>query len=107
LDDSREALDGLPGSEEGFVQDLDLQVVATALWSAGAEAVAINGHRLTTLSAIRSAGRAILVDLAPLARPYTIEAVGDPQGLQAGLARTTGGAHLAGLRSTFGIAVDI
>ncbi|MEE6272282.1 DUF881 domain-containing protein [Georgenia sp. MJ206] len=107
LDDSRDAIEGVPGSDEGFVQDLDLQVVATALWSAGAEAVAINGHRLTTLSAIRSAGRAILVDLAPLARPYTIEAVGDPQSLQTGLARTTGGAHLAALRDTFGISVSI
>lgn len=107
LDDSREAQEGVPGSEQGLVLDRDLQVVANALWASGAEAVAINGHRLTTLSAIRSAGRAILVDLAPLVRPYTVEAVGEPDEMLAGLARSTAGAHLALLRDTFGISVDM
>ncbi|WP_127572131.1 DUF881 domain-containing protein [Georgenia faecalis] len=107
LDDSAEAQEGLPGSEQGYVLDRDLQVVTNELWSGGAEAVAINGHRLTTLSAIRSAGRAILADLAPLARPYVVEAIGDPTELQESLARSSAGAHLALLRDTYGITVDI
>ncbi len=39
------------------VLDIDLQILANGLWQAGAEAVAINGHRLSSLTAIRSAGR--------------------------------------------------
>ncbi|WP_454085707.1 DUF881 domain-containing protein [Georgenia sp. Marseille-Q6866] len=107
LDDSRDAQAGEPGADLGRVQDLDLQVLANALWSAGAEAVAINGHRLSGLSAIRSAGPAILVDLAPLARPYVVEAVGNPGDMSARLTRSTGGTHLGTLRDSFGISVSI
>src|SRR5690625_7345434 len=95
-----------PDSDPGRVQDLDLQVLANALWSSGAEAVAINGHRLSSVSAIRSAGPAILVDLAPLARPYVVEAVGDPEDMRARMVRSTGGTHLGSLRALFGIVID-
>ena len=50
------------------VLDIDLQVLANGLWEAGAEAVAINGHRLSNLTAIRSAGDAITVDYRSLTR---------------------------------------
>jgi uncharacterized protein YlxW (UPF0749 family) len=60
------------------VLDADLQLVANQLWAAGAEAIAVNGQRLTVLSAIRSAGEAILVDFRPLVPPYEIAAVGPP-----------------------------
>ncbi len=58
--------------------DIDLQILANGLWQAGAEAVAINGHRLSTLTAIRAAGEAITVDYRSLTRPYRVEAIGDP-----------------------------
>ncbi|MFC3502984.1 DUF881 domain-containing protein [Micromonospora krabiensis] len=54
----------------------DLQGVANALWSAGAEAVAINGQRLTATSTIRFAGEAILVDFRPVTGPYEVAAIG-------------------------------
>jgi uncharacterized protein YlxW (UPF0749 family) len=85
------------------VQDVDLQVVVNGLWAAGAEAVAINGQRLTALTAVRTAGSAILVDLAPLSSPYAVEAVGDPTAMQTAFARTSAGQHLATLRNTYGI----
>jgi uncharacterized protein YlxW (UPF0749 family) len=34
------------------VLDIDLQVLANGLWEAGAEAISINGHRLSNLTAI-------------------------------------------------------
>lgn len=57
------------------VLDQDLQAVVNGLWQAGASAIAINGSRLTSTSAIRSAGIAILVDYRPLNPPYEISAV--------------------------------
>ncbi|MFG2104914.1 DUF881 domain-containing protein [Micromonospora echinaurantiaca] len=54
----------------------DLQAVANDLWSAGAEAIAINGQRLTATSTIRSAGEAILVDFRPVTGPYEVSAIG-------------------------------
>lgn len=95
------------GSTDDRVQDVDLQIAVNGLWAAGAEAIAINGHRLTAVTAIRSAGSAILVDLAPLSGPYVVEAIGDPARLTTRFARTAAGQHLTTLRNTYGIASDI
>jgi uncharacterized protein YlxW (UPF0749 family) len=61
----------------GKVYDRDLQELVNALWRAGAEAIAIDGQRLTPTSTIRLAGEAILVDLRPVSSPYEIKAIGD------------------------------
>ena len=74
------------------VLDVDLQILANGLWQAGAEAVAINGHRLSSLTAIRSAGDAITVDFRSLTRPYRVEAIGDSRTLPARFAETAAGA---------------
>ena len=58
------------------VLDVDLQSVVNALWAAGAEAIAINGQRLTATSTIRAAGDAVLVDYRPVTSPYEVAAIG-------------------------------
>nr|WP_245923121.1 DUF881 domain-containing protein [Actinoplanes atraurantiacus] len=58
------------------VKDSDLQLATNALWSLGAEAIAINGQRLTATSTIRQAGEAILVDFRPVTSPYEVVAIG-------------------------------
>ncbi|HVL88626.1 MAG TPA: DUF881 domain-containing protein [Actinomycetota bacterium] len=70
------------GSPDFRIQDVDLQLIVNALWSAGAEAIAVNGQRIVSTSAIRSAGQAILVNYNVLTSPYRIEAIGDPEGIQ-------------------------
>jgi uncharacterized protein YlxW (UPF0749 family) len=70
------------------IQDVDLRLVVNALWQSGAEAVAVNGHRIGGTSAIRSAGDRILVNFDPVASPFRISAVGDPDGLESGLHET-------------------
>ena len=94
-----------PGDDDARVQDVDLQIVTNGLWAAGAEAVAINGQRLTSLSAIRGAGPAILVDLAPLLAPYRVEAIGDAHKMQTAFARSPAANHLAFLSGTYGVVV--
>jgi uncharacterized protein YlxW (UPF0749 family) len=77
----RVVLDDAPASAAGQrnrVLDRDVQAVVNGLWAAGAEAIAIDGQRLTAQSAIRAAGQAILVDFQPVPAPYTISAIGDP-----------------------------
>lgn len=91
------------GGAASLVQDVDLQIVTNGLWAAGAEAIAVNGERLTALSAIRSVGPAILVDLVPLVSPYRVEVLGDPQSIQTAFARTTAANHLTTLSGTYGI----
>jgi uncharacterized protein YlxW (UPF0749 family) len=63
--------------EDCRIQDVDLQLAANALWAVGAEAMAINGERIISTTAIRSAGSSVLINYKVLASPYVIEAIGD------------------------------
>lgn len=105
LEDALSAPPGAPGenAKPTRVNARDLQLVTNALWATGAEAIAVNGHRLTTTSAIRFAGEAIIVDFRALAPPYEVLAIGDPDRLRT--EATTGwvGAYLGELRSQLGI----
>ena len=74
----------------GTIYDRDIQAVVDALFADGAEAIAVNGQRLTTRTAIREAGDAILVDYRPLAPPYVIAAIGPPDLADTFLASQTG-----------------
>jgi len=95
------------GPDQGKVTAKDLQIIVNGLWDAGAEAISINGHRLTTRSAIRSAGAAILVDYRPLTRPYVITAIGDPGSLMVQFADNNGGSYLQSLMNNYQIRSDI
>ncbi|MGH2828993.1 MAG: DUF881 domain-containing protein, partial [Actinomycetota bacterium] len=64
------------------IQDVDLQLVVNELWTAGAEAVAVNGQRIVSTSAIRSAGQAILVNYKVLTSPYRVAAIGPRDALR-------------------------
>ena len=96
-------IDDAAGAQAGSlnrVLDRDLQLIVNALWKMGAAGIAINGQRLTALTAIRSAGDAILVDYRPLSPPYRIEALGtsSAQPDDSDLTRL-----LDGLRSSYGL----
>ncbi|CAL9624431.1 DUF881 domain-containing protein [Streptomyces sp. Tu 3180] len=104
--------DGDPRSTSGFsdtgrVRDRDLQRVVNGLWESGAEAVSINGQRLTALSAIRAAGDAILVDNRPLVPPYTVLAVGDGPQLRDRFQNSADGLYLHVLQENYGIRTDL
>jgi uncharacterized protein YlxW (UPF0749 family) len=79
-----------PAEREQTVLDRDLQVLLNALWSAGAEAIALGGVRLHPLATVRQAGGAMLVDNRPVGQPYLIEIIGDPARLQTRLIETDG-----------------
>ncbi len=98
-----------PGTSESTVNrvtDRDLQIAVNGLWAAGAEGIAINGTRLTAGAAIRTAGKAVLVDFTPLSPPYVITAIGDPQALQDAVNTGPTGEYLQDLSSRFGIRVS-
>jgi uncharacterized protein YlxW (UPF0749 family) len=98
---------GAAGKPADRVLDLDLQLLANGLWQAGAEAVAVNGHRLSNLTAIRSAGDAITVDYRSLTRPYQIQAVGDPRTLPAAFAESSAGAWWHDLQQNRGMRYEL
>ena len=92
---------------DGRVQDRDLQDVVNALWAGGAEAVSINDVRLTALTAIRSAGDAILVDFRLLSPPYTVRAIGRPSALELALLDGPTGARLTTYVSAYGLGFEV
>jgi uncharacterized protein YlxW (UPF0749 family) len=106
LDESGPAAQSVD-SELGRVLDRDLQLVVNGLWAAGAEAVAVNGQRLSSLSAIRGAGDAILVDFRPLSPPYSVLAVGDPATLRTGFLDGSAGQLLRLYRDTYQIRYQV
>ncbi len=115
VNDAKEAStggDGNPRETSGFsdtgrVRDRDMQRVVNGLWESGAEAISINGQRLTALSAIRAAGDAILVDNKPLVPPYTVLAVGDGQRLSTRFQDSADGLYLHALQENYGIRTAI
>jgi uncharacterized protein YlxW (UPF0749 family) len=93
--------------DQGMVLDRDLQQVVNGLWAAGAEAIAINDQRLTTVSAIRSAGEAILVDQHPLSPPYLVTAIGEPGGLATRFSNSPAGRSILFLHDNYRIGYDM
>jgi uncharacterized protein YlxW (UPF0749 family) len=89
------------------VLDRDLQKLVNALWLSGAEAISINGQRLTSLSAIRHAGSAITVNYRSLLRPYVVTAIGDPDTMPARFVETRPGSEWLNLEATFGLQFEM
>ena len=92
---------------QGRVLDRDLQDVVNGLWAAGAEAVSVNGLRLSALTAIRSAGEAVLVDFRPLSPPYVVRAVGSSATLERRFQTGAAGQRLATYPGLYGIALEV
>lgn len=115
LADARANGDGLTGPAgstaavpgAGRVLDRDIQDVVNALWSAGAEAVAVGDQRLTVQSAIRSAGEAILVDFRPVAPPYVVTAVGEAGRLETDFAASPTARRFRSYATAYGLQFSV
>lgn len=108
LDDSA-PLPASPGVASGTVNrvtDGDVQVAVNGLWAAGAEGISVNGQRVVSSTAIRTAGSAVLVDFRPLSPPYRITALGDPEQLQDAVEEGETGEYLDEVSTRFGIRVS-
>lgn len=88
---------------KGVILDGDLSRLVNGMWQAGAEAITINGRRLTTLTPIRSAGAAITVDYVSLSPPYRLEVIGDASNLQARFNETAAAIWWHFLTQNYGI----
>lgn len=61
-----------------LVSARDLRTVIEELWVAGAEAISINGERITATTSAIDIGSTVLVNSAYLAPPYQVTAIGAP-----------------------------
>ena len=86
------------------IHDDDLLRVVNELRAAGAEAIAINGQRLTGTSEIRCAGPTLSVNNVRSSAPFEIRAIGDKKSLEKALRMRGGVAETLGV---WGIQLDI
>lgn len=79
-----------PGVDEDLliVHQQDIQAVVNALWSGDAEAMTVQGQRVTSTTGIKCVGSTVVLHGVPYAPPYVITAVGDPQRLTRALAES-------------------
>jgi uncharacterized protein YlxW (UPF0749 family) len=107
LDDSSANRSPTGDPNDLIVHERDIQTVVNALWGAGAEVVAVNGERLTAISAVRCAGNTLLLHGALHSPPYRVAAIGDPNRLGAAIADQPGIDRLGQAADAFGLGFEV
>jgi uncharacterized protein YlxW (UPF0749 family) len=67
------------------IHDEDVLKTVNELFSAGAEAISVNQHRVGNNTSVRCVGPTILINDVKIASPVVIRAIGDPSTLYGGL----------------------
>ena len=78
LEDSVQQVPPDGNASDYTVTASDIRTLVEELWLAGAEAIAVNGERVTASTAIIDIGGSVLVNSAYLAPPYQVTAIGPP-----------------------------
>src|SRR5205814_4741992 len=76
LDDSKRVKAPTGNVNDLVIHSQDVQAVVNALWRAGAEAIAINGQRLVSTSAVLCVGNTLLLNGTVHSPPYVVVAIG-------------------------------
>lgn len=92
------------GTNPVVVSYQDIVAVVNELWAAGAEAVAVNGQRITTTTGLSQVSGTVVVNLQRLTGPFNIVAIGDPATLEGAL--NIRGGLIEGLRA-LGLTITI
>jgi uncharacterized protein YlxW (UPF0749 family) len=92
------------GTNPVVVNYQDIVAVVNELWAAGAEAIAVNGQRLTAMTGLSQVGGNVVVNLQRLSGPFEIVAIGDPATLEGAL--NIRGGLIEGLRA-LGLTIHI
>ena len=85
LDDSKRTAQGDENLQNYFIHEQYIRVILNALWNGGAEAVAVNGERVTTNTEVFCGGSFIQINGTRQMPPYIIDAIGDKGNLTAAL----------------------
>jgi uncharacterized protein YlxW (UPF0749 family) len=72
-----------------IVHQQDIQAVVNTMWQAGAEAMSIQGQRVTARTGIKCVGNSVLLHGIPYAPPYVIVAIGDQRAIEQALDGST------------------
>lgn len=104
IEDSKKEISSTENTNLYIIHDEDVLKVINELKAAGAEAIAINDQRLTSLSEIRCAGPTISINNTRIAAPYVIKAIGNKDNMEAAITMRGG---VAESLSVWGIQLNI
>lgn len=85
LTDSKPKSTGFGAPTDNIIHDVDILKVTNELFASGAEAVDVNGQRVSSTTWFRCAGPTIYFDNVRIASPFVIRAIGDPATLLGGM----------------------
>jgi len=94
LEDSDRELDEGEDPNNLIIHDLDVLNILNDLRRAGAEAMAINGQRVISQTQIKCQGATITVNDVTYGQPFVIEAIGNPDTLNAAINAPTSYAYI-------------
>ena len=90
----------LQDSEYAKIDDYDIYKLINELRLAGAEAISVNGIRVTALTDVKTLAPGFLhIDGNPIQSPYTIKAIGDQKYLESSITQKTYGYMDYGIKS--------
>lgn len=72
-------------ADDLIIHQQDLEAVINGMWAGGAEAMSVQGHRVTSRSSIRCVGNVLLIDGSVYSPPYEISAIGDERSIESAL----------------------
>lgn len=93
--------------DDFVVHQQDVQAVVNALWAGGAEALSINGQRITTLTSIRCAGNTLLLNGRVFSPPFKIAAIGNIGALKISIDTSEAIAIYREYTATVGLGFDL
>ena len=85
LDDSKRVAIGQEDPSSFLIHEQYIREIFNALWNGGAEAVAVNGQRVTTNTEVFCGGSYIQINGTRQMPPYVIDAIGDTNNLSSSL----------------------
>lgn len=85
LDDSKRTAIGQEDPSSFLIHEQYIREIFNALWNGGAEAIAVNGQRVTTNTEVFCSGSYIQINGTRQMPPYVIEAIGNSSNLSSAL----------------------
>ncbi len=102
LDDSERIAIGEEDPNSFYIHEQYIREILNALWNGGAEAIAVNGQRVTTYTEVFCGGSFIQINGTRQMPPYLIETIGDSRNLTSAL-KFYGWDRLGELQDQYGI----
>ena len=93
--------------DDVIIHQSDVQAILNAMWSAGADGIMVQGHRIIATSAVRCVGNTLLLRGKTYSPPFVITAIGDQDAIEDALQNAPGVELFLDAVTAFGLGYDV